>query len=119
MCIIPSILSYVSIYYKQMQLKFHENDIQGVTEKMSRPNQVTSESRFPRILIGDILQLKIVFISSKPVKLIRYIFGAHGDLGCPVDSSYFNLNVTSRDLSMILTVFLFFSFFCNLGVSGG
>ena len=33
------------------------------------------------------------------------IFGAQGDLQCPFDSSYFDLGVTSRDLSMTLTVF--------------
>ena len=33
------------------------------------------------------------------------IFGTHGDLGRPFDSSTFDLGVTSRDLSMTLTVF--------------
>ena len=33
------------------------------------------------------------------------IFGAQGDLGRPFDFSTFNLGVTSRDLSMTLTVF--------------
>ena len=31
---------------------------------------------------------------------------AQGDLGCPFDYSYFDLGVTSRDLSMSLTVLL-------------
>ena len=33
------------------------------------------------------------------------IFGAQGDLGRPVDFSTFDFGVTSRDLSMTLTVF--------------
>ena len=33
------------------------------------------------------------------------IFGAQGDLGCPFNSPYFDLGVTSRDLYMTLTVF--------------
>ena len=32
-------------------------------------------------------------------------FEALGELGCPSDLSYFDLGVTSRDLSMTLTVF--------------
>ena len=40
------------------------------------------------------------------------IFGAQGDLGCPFDSLYFDLGVTSDHFSMILTGL-------NLGVSGG
>ena len=33
------------------------------------------------------------------------LFGAQGNLGRPFDSSTFDLGVTSRDLSMTLTVF--------------
>ena len=40
-------------------------------------------------------------------------FKAQGELGCPFGLSYFDLGVTSRDLSMTL------NFFLNLGVSGG
>ena len=40
-------------------------------------------------------------------------FEAQGDRLCPSDLAYFDLGVTSRDLSMTLTVF-----FLNLGVSG-
>ena len=35
------------------------------------------------------------------------IFGAQGDLGRPFDFSTFDLGVTSRDLSMTLTVLVF------------
>ena len=40
-------------------------------------------------------------------------FDVHGELGCPFEFSYFDLGVTSRDLSMTLT------FVLTLGVSGG
>ena len=36
------------------------------------------------------------------------IFGTQGDIGRPFDFSTFDLGVTSRDLSMTLTVLIFF-----------
>ena len=50
---------------------------------------------------------KCLFLFIAPFDLSRNctIFGAQGDLGRPFDFSTFDLGLTSRDLSMTLTVF--------------